>query len=163
MARSVLRIADQNADRFPERCVLSGVTTDRAVHATAVRWNGPRWILGVPGVVPALSLFPGQARVSLPVSAAVWSTWNRRNLAALIVSAFGAGLVLSSAVRQTGDLFGIGLVLMIVAIAYRTRAHRNFWTTCRVTADGQKVIVEPTHPEFDREAHELFTRSIGGS
>lgn len=163
MARSVLRLKDQEAGRFPDRCVLSGVSTDRAVHVTAVRWNSRRWMLGVPGAVPVLSLLPGRTRrrVSLPVSATVWSTWNRRNLSALIVLVFSAGLILASAVRQTGDLLGVGVVLVVVAVAYRTRAQHNFWTTCRLSAGGDQVIVEPTHPEFDRQARQLFTRSVG--
>lgn len=162
MARSVVRLADQNAGRFPDRCVLSGVATDRAVRCSAVRWNGPRWLLGVPGAVPLLGTLPGRARatVSLPVSKKVWSIWNRRNVAALLILVFGLGLIVAGAVRQTGILFGVGLVVFFAAAVYRARAHHNFWTSCRLNDTGDSVIVEPTHPDFDRQARQLFERSL---
>ncbi|WP_148288455.1 hypothetical protein [Ilumatobacter nonamiensis] len=130
------------------------------MHATAVVWRGRRWILGIPGMVPVLGVVHERARVSLPVSTRVWRTWHRRNVAALTVLVFGAGLIAASTVRQAGDLFGVGLVLVLVAGTYRTRAHHNYWTTCRLSADRATVVIEPTHPEFDQQARELFTRSI---
>lgn len=162
MARSVLRLDDQNAGRFPDRCVLSGVSTKRAVRCTAVRWSGPRWLLGVPGAVPLVGAIPGrsQTTVVLPVSEKVWSSWNHRNVAALLVAVFGLGLLVASAIRRTGGLVGVGLVVLIAAVAYRARAHHNFWTTCRVNDTGDAVIVEPTHPEFDHQAQQLFERSL---
>lgn len=162
MARSVLRLADQDAGRFPDRCVLSGVATEHAVRGSAVRWKGPRWLLGVPGAVPLLGVLPGRARttISLPVSTKVWSTWNRRNVAALLMVVFGLGLIVAGAVRQTGILLGVGLVVFAAAGAYRARAHHNFWTSYRLNDTGDAVIVEPTHPDFDRQARQLFERSL---
>lgn len=141
MARSVLRLADQRAERFPDRCVL----------------------LGVPGLVPLLGVLPGNQRVPvlLPVHERVWRSWNRRNITALLFLVFGLGLIAASIFRATGDLLGLGVVVSLSAVAYRTRAHHNYWTTCRLNKPGDAVIVEPTHREFDRQAQRIFRRSFG--
>lgn len=165
MSRSVLRLADQHAGRFPDRCVLSGVRTDRAVRCTAVAWGGRRWLLGVPAATWIIGHRPGGHRelVSLPVTETVWSTWNRRNLLALLLIVFGTGLIAGGVVTGDGGLLATGVAVAALAAAYRTRAHHNYWTTCTLDAGADLVIVDPTRPEFDRQAQGLFTRSIGRS
>lgn len=163
MARSVLRLADQHAGRFPDRCVLSGVHTDHAVRCTAVRWNGPHWPLGIPAATWIVGHRPGGQHeiVSLPVAAVVWTTWRRRNLLAMLFVVFGIGLVVGGTVRADGGLVGVGVAVTVLAAAYRARALHNFWTTCVLASGADLVIVEPTHPDFDRQAQELFARSLG--
>ncbi|WP_148288493.1 hypothetical protein [Ilumatobacter nonamiensis] len=163
MARSVLRLADQHAGRFPDRCVLSGVRTDRAVRCAAVRWGGRRWLLGVPAATWIVGHRPGGQRelVSLPVTETVWSTWSRRNLSTLLLMVFGAGLIAGGVVIDDGGLLSTGMAIVALAAAYRARAHHNYWTTCTLDPGAGLVIVDPAHPDFDRQARELFTRSIG--
>ena len=73
MARSVLRVADQLAGIYPERCVLSGVETT-AVRLAATEWGGRRWLLGVPGSALVAGRLPGHGHcpVALPVSERIW-------------------------------------------------------------------------------------------
>ena len=82
-----------------------GEPTAHAVRLTAVTWQGPRWVLGIPGVVPVLGVLPGHDRttVALPVSPRVWRMWQRRNAIGIIgvvvgVLWFVAGAVLASGV-----------------------------------------------------------------
>lgn len=109
-----------------------------------------------------LGALPGRARatVALPVSSDVWSRWNRRNLTALFTIVVGLGLAAPGAIGSTDGLLGVGFVVVLAAMAYRTRAHHNFWTTCRLNEAADVVIVEPTHREFDRQARQLFERSV---
>ena len=95
MARSVLRVADQVAGLFPDRCVLSGVETERAVRLTATQFGGPRWLLGVQGFATVVGCLPGHGRcpVALPVSVRVWKMWRIRNMVALSTLAAGATFV----------------------------------------------------------------------
>lgn len=161
VARSVLRISDQNAGRFPTCCVLSGVDTERAVRVRAICWDGPRWVLGIPAMGLLTGLLSGRSSMSvaLPVSETVWSRWNRRNLVASAIIAFSIVLGAMSIVKQAGDLFVVGAFAFLAAMAYRTRAARNYWTTCRISRTGETIIVEPTHPDFDRQAQSLFTQT----
>jgi hypothetical protein len=162
MARSVLRVGDQVAGRFPDRCVLSGIETARAVRLQATEWGGPRWMLGVPGFATVVGLVPGHKRhgVALPVSDRVWRTWQYRNLVAL--SALMAGVTFAGIglVTDVGGLVAFGLFVLVAAVAYRTRAHRNFWVTCRFDPAAQTILVEPTHRGFDEAARDLFVRSL---
>ena len=161
MARSVLLMDDQRVGRFPDRCVLSGVRTEGAVRVTAVTWSSPRWVLGVPGAVPILALRGPRhrLRVALPVSRGVWRRWQRRNLAALCAIAFGSGFIASGPFRGN-DLVGLGILILLAGVAYRTRAARNYWVTCRLDPGRRIITVEPTHSDFDRAARELFERSL---
>lgn len=162
MARSVLRVADQLAGIYPERCVLSGVETARAVRLTATRWGGARWLLGVPGfaLVVGRLLRHEHSPVALPVSERIWTMWRIRDLTAMSaltagVTFFGIGVVTGA----TG-LSVFGLVVAIAAITYRTRAHHNFWVTCTLRPENSTIIVEPTHQRFDDEARMLFIRTM---
>ena len=162
MATSVLRIADQRAGRFPDVCVLSGVPTANAVRVHAVEWSGRSWILGIPGVLSVLKLWPGRstATVALPVAATVWRMWSRRNTATMALVMFGFGFVVIGAVRGRGALVVIGAFVVVLALAYRTRAAVNYWMTCRLDSSRDYVTVQPTHRSFDAQARALFVRSI---
>jgi len=159
---SVLRIADQRAGRFPDVCVLSGVATVNAVRVQAVEWSGRSWILGIPGVVSVLRWWPGRSSetVALPVAATVWRMWNRRNTVAMALMMFGLGLVVIGAIRTRGAGVVIGVLVIVLACAYRARAAVNYWVTCRLDPSRDCVIVQPTHRSFDAQARALFIRSI---
>jgi hypothetical protein len=162
MARSALRVTDQLGGRFPERCVLSGDETTHAVRLTAVDWAGPRWLLGVPGFSSVLVVLPGHGRhpVALPMSVRVWKMWRCRNLvasAAMVAGATFAGIGLATAV--TG-LVVFGVLLLVTAAVYRTRAHHNYWVTCCFHPEAGTIVVEPTHRRFDEDARDLFVRSL---
>jgi hypothetical protein len=162
MARSVLRVADQLAGIYPERCVLSGVETTRAVRLTATQWSGARWLLGVPGFAIVAGRLPGHGRspVALPVSERIWKMWRARDLAAMSTLAAGVTFVgIGLATGATG-LAVFGVLVAIAAIAYRTRAHHNFWVTCVLRPDDSTGLVEPTHQRFDDEARMLFIRTV---
>ena len=162
MATSVLRIEDQRAGRFPDVCVLSGVSTSNAVRVRAVEWSGRSWILGIPGVVSILRLWPGRssATVALPIAATVWRMWNRRNTVAQALMMFGLGLVVIGALRERGAIVVIGVFVVVLACAYRTRAAVNYWVTCRLDPSRGCVTVQPTHRSFDAQARALFARSL---
>lgn len=161
MTRSVLLLDDQRAGRLPDRCVLSGTTTDGAVRVTAVTWSGPRWILGLPGAVGALWLRGGRhrARIAVPVSPRVWRTWRRRDRAATFAVAAGLAFVVGGIVNDAA-LIGLGVLIVGLAMAYRARAAHNYWFTTRLDRSRGHVTIEPTHPEFDRTARMLFDASL---
>ena len=162
MARSVLRVADQLAGIYPERCVLSGVETRRAVRLTATQWGGRRWLLGVPGFAPVAGRMPGHGRcpVALPVSERIWKMWRARDLAAMSTLTAGATFFgIGLATGATG-LAVFGLLVAIAAVAYRTRSHHDFWVTCTLRPENSTILVEPTHQRFDDEARKLFTRTV---
>ncbi len=160
--RSVLRVADQVAGVFPDRCVLTGVQTTTAVRQTATEFGGPRWLLGVPGLAMVVGRLPGLERcaVALPVSHRVWRVWHVRNVAAM--SVLGAGITLAAIGAATGTvgLVVFGLVISITSAAYRARAHRNYWVTCRLRPSDATILIEPTHPGFDEAARDLFMRRL---
>jgi hypothetical protein len=159
---SVLRIADQRAGRIPDVCVLSGVPTDNAVRVKAVEWSGRSWILCIPGVVSVLRLWPGRSSmtVALPIAATVWRMWSRRNTAAMALTMFGLGFVVIGAVRALGGIVVVGVFVVVLACAYRTRAAVNYWVTCRLDPSRACVTVQPTHRSFDAQARTLFIQSI---
>ena len=162
MARSVLRVADQVCGVFPDRCVLSGVDTERAVRLTATHFSGPQWLLGVPGFATVVGCLPGHDRcpVALPVSVRVWKMWRFRNVAAL--STLAAGITCSAIGAATGAvaLAVFGVVVVIGAVAYRARANHNYWVTCSLHPSTATIVVEPTHPRFDEAARDLFIRTL---
>ncbi len=162
MARSVLRVADQVAGIFPECCVLSGVVTTRAVRLTATQWGGPRWLLGVPAFAMVAGRLPrhGHCAVALPITAQVWKMWRFRNVAAMSALAAGVTLCAISVGTGTAALATFGLLIVVAAIAYRTRAHRNFWVTCTLDPETSTIAVEPTHHRFDEVARALFIRTL---
>ena len=162
MARSVLRLADQRRDVFPDRCVLSGVHTTGAARMTATAWRGRRWVLFVPGIVAMFAFVLRRSRVtvSLPVSPAVWSRWRRRVLLSQGAAAFGGVLIATGlAVGAAASLAG-GVPVFVASIALWARANRNWWITCVLDPAQAVIIVEPTHPEFDGAAREIFLSSI---
>jgi hypothetical protein len=162
MARSVLRVVDQAAGRYPDRCVLSGAETIRAVRLTALQWSGARWLLGVPGFATMLRVLPGRTHhaVALPVSVRVWRMWRWRNLAALSTMSAGATFAGIGLVTGVSGLVVFGLVVLVAAATYRTRAHRDYWVTCRYRPRDATIVVEPTHPRFDEQARDLYVRSL---
>ena len=162
VARSVLRLADQVAGVFPDRCILSGVDTERAVRLTATQFDGPRWLLGVPGFATVVGCLPGHDRcqVALPVSVRVWKMWRLRNVAASSTLAAGATFVAIGAATGAVALAAFGVVVVIGAVAYRTRANHNYWVTCSFHPSSATIVIEPTHPRFDSAARELFIRTL---
>lgn len=163
MARSVLRVADQAAERFPDLCVLSGEATSHAARLTATQWDGPRWLLGVPGFAPVVGRLPGHERcpVALPLSVRVWRMWQRRNVAGLTIMVFGLVVAVAGAAQGSAQTVALGVLTGAAGAAYRARAVHNYWVTCRFRPSTNTIIVEPTHPRFDAAARELYVRSIG--
>lgn len=159
---SALRVADQVAGRLPDRCVLTGTATTGAVKLTAVQWRGPNWLLAVPGFAMAVGVLPGRTRhaVTLPISVTAWKIWSVRNGAAWSIMA--AGLMFASIGFATGvvGLTVFGLIVLVAAMAYRTRAHHNYWVTCRYAPHSGLIVVAPTHRLFDAAARDLFVRSL---
>lgn len=159
---SVLRVSDQRRERFPDVCVLSGEPTSHAIRLVAVSWRGPRWVLGIPGAVPIVGMLPGHERssVALPVSPRVWRMWQRRNAAGITGVVAGGLWMLAGVVLASGVAFTCGVVLAVLAGAYRTRAVVNYWVTCRLNTEAGTIVVEPTHRTFDEAARRLFISSI---
>lgn len=162
MTRSVLRLADQRRDVFPDRCVLSGVPTDHAMRMTVTTWRGPRWMLCVPGVMPLRVYVLRRPRVfvALPVSPAVWSRWRRRVVLSQGVVTFGAVLIVTGSIVRAAAPLVLGIVVFVSAIALWARANRNWWITCTLDPTQEVLIVEPTHREFDVAARRIFVQSI---
>lgn len=162
MARSVLRVADQLAGIYPECCVLSGVPTTHAIRVTAPSWAGPRWLLGIPGFAFITGRLPRHQHVTvaLPLSAEVWKMWRSRAMAASAAMAAGAVVCGIGAVTGTAALVVLGAVVTIVAVAYRIRAHHDYWVTCTLHPPDSTIVVEPTHRRFDEEARTLFIRTL---
>ena len=162
MARSVLRVADQVAGVFPDRCVLSGVETTRAVRLTATQFGGPRWLLGVPGFAMVVGWLPGHQRctVALPVSVRVWKMWRVRNAVGL--STLSAGVTFVAIAGATGavNLGVFGLVVSVLAVTYHAKASHDYWVTCSLRPSTATIVVEPTHPRFDEAARNLFIRTL---
>jgi hypothetical protein len=52
------------------------------------------------------------------------------------------------------------MVVLLVAAAYRTRAHHDYWVTCCLASTAETILVEPTHRLFDEAARDLFSRSL---
>ncbi len=162
MARSVLRLADQRRDVFPDRCVLSGATTTGAMRMTATVWGGRRWMLFVPGVVVVLAhvLRRSHVTVSLPATPDVWARWRRRVVLAQGTAAFGGVFTAIGSAVGAAALLAAGVPVFVGAIALWARANRNWWITCVLDPPRAVVVVEPTHLEFDRAAREIFLSSI---
>jgi hypothetical protein len=155
-------VSDQRAERFPDVCVLSGERTDHAARLTAVSWQGPKWVLGIPGCVPVLGVLPRHDRstVALPVSPRVWRMWQRRNAVGITGVVVGLLWLVTGAVMASGVTLAIGAIVTALAGAYRTRSVVNYWTTCRLNTLAGTIIVEPTHRNFDEAAKRLFVASI---
>jgi hypothetical protein len=86
--------------------------------------------------------------------------WRIRDLAAMSGLAAGVTFLGIGAVTGTIGLAVFGIVVAFAAIAYRTRAHHNFWVTCIFCPEDSTVLVEPTHQRFDDEARMLFVRTV---
>jgi hypothetical protein len=119
-------------------------------------------MLGVPGFALALRWFPGRAShaVALPVSVRVWKMWRSRNLAGLSVMTAGTTFAAIGLATEVTGLVVFGCLMLVAGTAYRTRAHHNYWVTCRFRPVDSTIVVEPTHPRFDEQARELFIRSM---
>jgi hypothetical protein len=163
MARSVLLAADQDAGRLPDRCVLSGVPTNRAVRLLAPAWNGPTWMLGIPGFPLVLRCLPGWPSVSvaLPMSSHVWTRWRRRTVAAIAAVSAGSTFAAIGVVAHVTGLVVLGALVVIAGVAYRSRAHHDYWVSGRFRPETATIVVEPTHPGFDQQARDLYIRWIG--
>lgn len=162
MARSVLRVADQVAGVFPDRCVLSGVHTTRAVRLTATQFGGPRWLLGVLGFARVVGWLPGHEHctVALPVSVRVWKTWRVRNVMALSMLSVGLTCVAIGGATGVVGLVLFGAVSSVAAATYQARTNHNYWVTCSLHPSSATIVIEPTHPRFDDAARDLFTRTL---
>lgn len=162
MVRSVLRLADQRREVYPDVCVLSGVRTSGAMRMTATVWGGRRWMLFVPGVVAVLAhvLRRSHVAVSVPVSPDVWARWRKRVVLAQGVAAFGGVLIGTGLAVGAAAPLAAGVPVFVGAIALWARANRNWWITCALDPAKAVVVVEPTHREFDRAARDIFMNSI---
>jgi hypothetical protein len=162
VATSVLLVSDQTAGRMPEVCVLTGRRTEHAVRLTAVTWDGPRWLLWVPGFAVATRLLPNHPTftVALPVSESVWRPWRQRTATAVVVVVFGLTLAVAGLFKSAPLLVLVGVIAVVVALVQRVRAARDYWVTCRFRSDTGTIVVQPTHPSFDAEAKRLFTNSL---
>ena len=63
-------------------------------------------------------------------------------------------------VTGVGELVVFGAVVAVATVAYRTRAHHNYWVSCRLHPAESTIVVEPTHRRFDEAARDLFVRSL---
>lgn len=63
-------------------------------------------------------------------------------------------------VTGTVGLAIFGLVIVIGAVAYRTRANHNYWVTCSLRPSNATIVVEPTHRQFEEAARDLFVRTL---
>ncbi len=153
MARSVLRVADQLAGIYPDCCVLSGAQTAGAVRVTATSWGGPRWLLGLPGFALVAGNLPRHEHltIALPVSDRVWKMWRFRDVASSAILAAGIVVFGIGVVTATAGLGGFGLLIGVGAVAYRARAHHNYWFTCIVQPATSTIVVEPSHQRFDEQ------------
>lgn len=140
-----MRVADQRVDRFPDRCVLSGETTSHAVRVVAVEWAGPRFVLEIPGATAVIGALPGNQHihVALPVSLRVWRSWRRRSVVAVAIAVFGLCVFASGLVQSELALAAIGACAVAAAMAYRTRATRDRWVTCRFRPDAASSLLIP--------------------
>jgi hypothetical protein len=162
VARSVLRVADQVAGVFPDRCVLSGVHTTRAVRLTATQFGGPRWLLGVLGFAKVVGWLPGHERctVALPVSVRVWRIWRVRNVMAVSTLSVGLTCVAIGGAAGAVNLGLFGAALGVVAVICHARTNHNYWVTCSLHPSSATIVIEPTHQRFDDAARDLFTRTL---
>ena len=119
-------------------------------------------MLGLPAFGLLVGLLPGhrRCRLALPATAAVWGIWQRRNIAATSAMVFGLVLIGAGIIGSASAVASLGAFIAPVGYVYRTRAHRNFWVTCRLGDAGSTIIVEPTHAAFDAQARRLFVSSI---
>ena len=162
MARSVLRVADQLAGIYPERCVLSGVETPRAVRVTATSGGGD----GGCSVCPASRRSPvacldiSGAPLPCPSANESGRCGGSDDAAALATLAAGVTFGAIGVVTVTAGLAAFGLFVVVAALAYRMRAHHDFWVTCTLLPESSTIVVEPTHPSFDEAARTLFMRTL---
>ena len=82
-------------------------------------------------------------------------TWRASSALAAGATFFGIGI----ATGATG-LAVFGVLVVIAALAYRIRAHYNFWFTCTLRPEDSTIVVEPTHRRFDEAARALFIRTL---
>jgi hypothetical protein len=86
--------------------------------------------------------------------------WRLRSLVASSTLAAGATLVVIGVATGAVALAVFGLVVVIGAVAYRTRANHNYWVTCTLHPSTATIVIEPTHPRFDDAARDLFIRTM---
>jgi len=129
---------------------------------TATVWEGRRWFLSVPGFVALLARVLRRPHVTatIPVSPAVRARWRSRVVVAQGAAAFGGVLIVTGSAIGAGAPIAAGVVVFVCTIALWARANRNWWITCVLDSAKAVIVVEPTHREFDREARDIFVRSI---
>jgi hypothetical protein len=86
--------------------------------------------------------------------------WRLRNVVALSTLAAGVTFVAIGAATGVVALAAFGVVVVIGAVAYRTRANHNYWVTCSLHPSSATIVIEPTHPRFDSAARDLFVRTL---
>lgn len=86
--------------------------------------------------------------------------WHLRNVAALSMLSVGVTCGAIGGATGAAGLTVFGLVVSMLTVAYRTRAHHNYWVTCRLRPSNATIVIEPTHPGFDRAARDLFIRTL---
>lgn len=161
MADAVLLAADLDAGRFPDRCVITGETTETATHVWAVESKRADLIVGLVGVagVRALQLLGREVRrVPLPVVQPRWRAWRWRAGACAALTWFGIGALVMSLRNADAYLAVIAAVIVVASLLMRVRAMRAFWVTLELRPAPGHVVVRRAHPAFDGVARALFLR-----
>ena len=78
----------------------------------------------------------------------------------VVIDRYVLALALIAAFLMWVGLVVFGMSVLVVAGMYRTRAHHNYWVTCRFSPVDGTIVVEPTHRRFDEAARDLFVRSL---
>lgn len=150
--RSVLTNADQDDGRFPDRCVLTGRATNRAIRLRAVPAPVPEALADILG-----ALARSGRRVSLPLDEDALNRYRRRQWLPLGLA--GAALGLIGFGVATGSFSWVGLVLVAVATVLQARNRRRHWVQVRAGADGDLIVLR-AHDAFDRQARRLYSSAL---
>jgi hypothetical protein len=162
LARAALRMADQRRGRVPRRCVRTGVSTDGAVHASAVQVARADvlWLAFGPLLRPVAAVAGRPAvRVVLPLSPAAWSTLRAGLRWAVVVAGLGGGALALGVVQSDAALVVTGLVLLAVAWLLRALVLWRRWVGLVLRPGGDDVAVSRVDPGFGEEARALFLRA----
>ena len=159
----MLRVADQRAGIAPDRCVVDGVPTERAVRSTAVQVEAAHlwWCALGPLLVPAARVAGRRTEpVVLPLSHGAWRRLRRALGTAVVTGGVGLGTIVAGVVEGVPLLTACGVLVVVAAWLLRARALRRRWVGLELSADGERIVVTGAHPGFDASARDLFVRSL---
>jgi hypothetical protein len=86
--------------------------------------------------------------------------WRVRNLLGTAAILAGATFTAIGLATGVAGLVVFGVFVAAFAVVYRTRAHHDYWVSCRFRPAEQTIVVDPTHRRFDEAARDLFVRSL---